>query len=126
MMVAARTTGTLLVAVPGVGLGVATLWQAASEGGALSQNQLFHLGLGLALLILFSEFTVTISRAGTLSGALARAAAGFAGCLAAAIAVELFGPVALLVLVAVTASWATWIAVSRRNARSRGLGPSAV
>jgi hypothetical protein len=123
-VVAARVAGTLVAAVPGVGLGAATLWQAASEGGAASQNQLFHLGLGLALLVLFCECAVAISRAGTVAVALLSGAAGSADCLAAAVAVELLGPFALLALVAVVTVWAIRIALTRPTAREGDRAPS--
>jgi hypothetical protein len=123
-VVAARVAGTLFTAVPGVGLGAATLWQAASEGAAASQNQLFHLGLGLALLVLFCECAVAISRAGTVAGALLSGAAGFVDCVAAAVAVELLGPFALLALVVVVAVWAIRIALTRPMAREGARTPS--
>jgi hypothetical protein len=112
-LAAARAIGVLFAAVPGVGLGGATLWQAALEGAAASQNQMFHLALGLALLVLFCEFAVLVSRAGSVSGALLRGAAGFAACLAGALAGELLGPLALVVLVAVASLWAVRLAVRR-------------
>jgi hypothetical protein len=123
-VVAARVAGLLLAAVPGVGLGAATLWQAASEGAAASQNQHIHLGLGLALLVLFCECAVAISRAGTVAGALLSGAAGFVDCVAAAVAVELLGPFALLALVVVVAVWAIRIALTRPMAREGARTPS--
>jgi hypothetical protein len=112
----ARAGATAAVAVPAVGIGAATLWQAGAEGAALSLNQVFHAGSGIALLVLFCEFAVTISHSPTASRALLLGFGGFLGCLAAAIVVELFGPVALVALVVCTAGWAIRIALAGRRA----------
>jgi hypothetical protein len=116
LLMAARIAAMVAVSIPAIGIGAVTLWQAAADGDALSLNQRFHLGLGLALLVLFCEFAVAISRSRATSGALLLGAGGFAASVVAAIAVELLGPAALLVLAALTALWAIRTASSRRRA----------
>jgi hypothetical protein len=113
-----RIGAVVIVAVPAVGIGVATLWQAAAEGAALSANQLFHLGSGLALLVLFCNFAVTISHSPAAWRALLLGASGFMVSVVAALAVELLGPLALLALIVLAAAWA--IIIVSPVVRTRG------
>lgn len=110
-----RLGATLLVAVPALGFGFALLWQAVAEGATFSLNQAFHLASGLALLVLFADFAVAITRSTRPSNAVLLGAVGFAASLLSAIALELLGPPALLGLIIVCAGWAIRIAYSART-----------
>lgn len=81
----------------------------------MSLDRVFHLGSGLALLVLFCELAETISRSSRAPRILLLGGGGFAASLAAAIAVELLGPGALLALVLFTAGWAVAIAFAGRE-----------
>lgn len=94
-----RFVSAVVVAIPAIGLGLATFWQGIAELGGMSLDRVFHMSLGLALLVLFSEFAVSIVRSRESVTIIALGLGGFLAAATSAIVTELFGPPALLILV---------------------------
>jgi Pyruvate/2-oxoacid:ferredoxin oxidoreductase delta subunit len=118
-----RVLSGCFAAIPAVGLGLLALIEGVIEPGGMSLNRAFHLSLGLCLLVLFSEFAVSMSRSGTIGGILGLGVGGFAVGLSGAILGELFGPPALLALVGTAGVWAVVLA---RTAKPPGDRAAAV
>ena len=101
-----RVLALAAVAVPAIGIALLVLREGAMETGDMSLNRVFHLTLGVALLLWFADFLVAIRRAGSTGTALALGMAGFVVCLVGAILTEMLGPPALALFLVGGVSWA--------------------
>ncbi len=96
----------LAVAVPAAGIAFLAFREATLESGGLTLNRVHHLALGVAMLLLLADFLVAVRRVDGSWTTLALGAVGLVVCLAGAIASEVFGPLALALLLVGGVSWA--------------------
>lgn len=101
----ARAAATVAVAVPSIGIAALVFREVILEPGADSLNTGFHVALGATLVLLFVDFLTAIRRTRGVGISLALGLGGLVCCLAGAILSEMFGPVALALLLAGTAAW---------------------
>lgn len=116
-----RRAAAVIVTAPSVALATLCLREAIAETGGMSLNRLFHLALGLALLLLLVDFVVAIWHSRSPESALLLGAGGFAASLGGAFLGEVFGPPVLLVLVTVGIAWAVrLVRIERHPPRNVG------
>lgn len=112
-LMAAQSVAIVLVAVPALGIAVLTLREVALEPGGMSLNRVFHLGLGLALLLLLVDAYVAIRRSGRVEIILLLGTGGFLLALIGGLASEVLGPPVLLLLIIGVSVWASLLLRSR-------------
>lgn len=113
-----RSISWIAAAIPAFGLCWLLTKEAIAEPGGPSINLAFHVVLGIGLLMLFSEFAVTIGRCRDPLVLLALGAGGFIAILLAAVLSELLGPPVLLALLMVVVVWGARL---RRSGHLPGL-----
>lgn len=112
-----------LVAIPAIGIAALVFREGAFEApGWASVNGAFHVLLAATLVLVFADFWIAIRRAGGPGMSLALGLGGFIACVVAAGLSELFGPLALALLVVVAAGWAIVLARSGAGLRAARKG----
>lgn len=118
-MTPVRLAATATAALPAVGLGILCMRQGLAEVKHPSLNCIFHIMLGVALLVLFADVAYVIHASDHLGWILLTGVLGFAGAFVALFAAELGGPSVLLLLVLAATIWSLHILRHSSRAHAR-------
>jgi hypothetical protein len=117
LLVFVKALAFVLVAAPAVGIAFLVIREGITEPSGMPLDRAFHLGLGVALLLLLADFVVAILRSNRFEIVLLLGTGGFLACLFGGLLAEVLGPPVLLVLLITGVLWAAFLARNPRAAR---------
>ena len=101
-----RAAAIVAVAVPAIGIASLALGEGVLESGGLSVNSVFHLMLGVTMVLVFANFWVAIRRTADVGTSFTLGLVGFVACVVGAVLSEILGPPALATILIGALAWA--------------------
>ena len=119
-----RVVAAVTVAVPAIGLGFLSLREGVTEAPGMPLDRAFHLGLGIALILLLGDFLTAILRSRRVGIVILLGSGGFLLTLMGGVAAEVLGPPVLLLLLVIGIVWACFLALAMRPGVADGTAAS--
>ena len=94
------------VAVPAGGIASLALRDGVLEPGGPTVNSVFHLMLGVTMVLVFANFWVAIRRTADVGTSFTLGLVGFVACVVGAVLSEILGPPALATILIGALAWA--------------------